>query len=148
MEEKKNPVIEMVDNNGNTVHAELYDIFEFENRKYALLVPIDDEKVEGQQSIAVMRLMEDGDSYYIEEIPTDEEFNRIAAYLNGPVQDGDKNCDCGCQHEHHHCCCDDHDDNCGCGNGHGHCCDDDDDCDHQHHGHCCGEGQHKCDCDK
>ena len=146
MEEKKNPVIEMVDNNGNTVHAELYDIFEFEGRKYALLVPVEEEQEKGHPSMAVMRLMEDGDSYYIDEIPTDEEFERISAYLNVPVREDDKNCDCELREDHHHCCCEDHEeDHCCCG-GHHH----DDDCgceEHHHHeGHCCGGGHH-CNCE-
>ena len=132
MEEKKNPIIEMVDNNGNTVHAELYDIFEFEGRKYALLVPVEEEQEEGHPSIAVMRLMEDGDSYYIEEIPTDEEFERISAYLNGPVREDDKNCDCELRAEQHHCCGGHHDDDDCCCGGHHH---DDDDC-------CCGGNHH------
>ena len=94
MEEKNPPIIQMTDDNGNTIHAELYDIFDFECRKYALLVPVDGvEEKKGEKSMAVMRLMEDGDSYYIEEIPTDEEFERVSAYLHGPVKDDDKNCD-------------------------------------------------------
>lgn len=90
MEEQKNPIIEMTDNEGNRVNAELFDIFEFENQKYALLSPIYDDEEEHEQMMAVMRLMADGDDYYIEEIATDEEWERVQAFLNSPCQ-----CKCG-----------------------------------------------------
>ena len=106
MEEKNQPrIIEMIDNEGAQVKAELYDIVECEGQKYALLMPVQEEDGEDQPSLAVMRLMQDGDQYYIEEIETDEEFDRVAAFLHsmsgcgcegGECSCGDKNGECGC----------------------------------------------------
>lgn len=113
MEENQNPIIEMTDAEGNTVNAELYDIFEFENQKYALLVPVmdeDDEETEEMPPIAVMRLIEDGDNYAIEEIGSDEEWERVQNYLNTPCNCGN---DCGEKKEG---CCGGGNHNCGCNN--------------------------------
>lgn len=119
MEEQKNPIIEMTDNEGNRVNAELFDIFEFENQKYALLKPVVEEgEEEGDQMIAVMRLMMDGEDYFIEEIATDEEWERVQNLLNSPCDchcgEGEGGCSCG--EEKKEGCCGQGNGNCGCKN--------------------------------
>lgn len=116
MEEQTNPIIEMTDNEGNRVNAELFDIFELDSQKYALLMPVYDDEEEHEQMIAVMRLMEDGDQYYIEEIATDEEWERVQNFLNKPC-------------------------NCHCGEGEGSC-----DCNNEKKDGCCGKGEGHCGC--
>ena len=110
MEEQKNPIIEMTDNEGRTVKAELYDVFEFENQKYALLVPVTEDE-DAQKMMAVMHLIEVDGGYGIEEIASDEEWERVQAFLNSP---------CGCEGKEGGCggncnCEDKGKENCGCG---------------------------------
>ncbi len=127
MEQEKGPIIEMIDNNGNKIKAEIYEIFDFEDKKYALLLPLIEDNQEEVNSLAVMSLLQDGDQYYIQEIESDLEYARVVEYLQGPYQEG-HHCHCGC--EDHDCGCGDHDHDCGCGCGeeHHH--------DHDHHCHC------------
>lgn len=106
MEEKNNPIIEMTDNEGRTINAELFDLFVLDDQKYALLRPVYEEGEEHEDAIAVMRLMEDGDQYYIEEIATDEEWEKVQAALSSPCH-----CNGGCG-EHKDGCCGEHKGNC------------------------------------
>lgn len=87
---EENPVIELFDAEGNKISVEVYEVFDFEDQRYALLRPIDEEVPKGEQpNLTVMRLVSDGDQYSIEEIATDEEFLRVATYLNGNVDDAE-----------------------------------------------------------
>ena len=75
-EEKR--IIETVDENGNNVKFELFDIVEFNSQEYALLTNPD---VEDDENIVVMRLIKENDGYSFETIEDDDEFDRISAYL-------------------------------------------------------------------
>lgn len=78
-------VIETVDENGNKVFFEIIDIIELDNSKYACLIPIPDveeDDYEEEDEYTVMRIIEDGDDYSLEMIESDEEFNRIADYID------------------------------------------------------------------
>lgn len=76
-EEKK--LIETIDEEGNLVKFELFDIVEFENREYALLLPGDSE--DDYDEVILMRLTKDGDDYIFEAIEDDEEFNKVSEYI-------------------------------------------------------------------
>lgn len=100
MEEQHGPIIDMTDNNGNQIQAELYEIFEFENQKYALLLPLTQENEEEVQNLAVMRLNQEGEQYFIEEIESDLEYARVVEFLQSQCKcnggcscDGDCKCD-------------------------------------------------------
>ncbi len=82
MAEKNEQLIETIDEEGNKVSFELLDIVTVENIEYALLLPVKtnkDDKDEGE--ILVMRLKKDGEEFSFEAIEDDEEFNRIAEYI-------------------------------------------------------------------
>lgn len=85
-EEKK--LIETVDEEGNLVKFELFDIVEYEDREYALLLPGDSD--EDYDEVILMRLTKDGEDYIFEAIEDDEEFNRVSEYIeNLDVDDED-----------------------------------------------------------
>ena len=71
-------IIETVDENGNVVKFELFDIVEVDEQEYALLLPIEDE--EGDE-VVLMRLTKDGEEYLFETIDDDEEFEKVANYV-------------------------------------------------------------------
>lgn len=82
MSEEKNEekqIIETVDDNGNVVNFELFDIVEFENRDYALLLPADSN--DDSDEVVLMRLTKDGEDYLFEAIEDDEEFNKVSEYI-------------------------------------------------------------------
>ena len=75
-EEKR--IIETVDENGNEVKFELFDIIVFEEQEYALLTnPEDDD----DENIVVMKLLKEGNGYSLETIEDDEEFERVSEYI-------------------------------------------------------------------
>jgi len=78
-EEKK--IVETVDENGNAVNFELVDIIDFEEREYALLLSANSADNE-EDEIVVMRLLTDDEGYTFETIEDDDEFERVAAYLD------------------------------------------------------------------
>ncbi len=71
-------IIETIDENGNLIKFELFDIVEVDEQEYALLLPVEDE--EGDE-IVLMRLSKDGDEYLFETIDNDEEFEKVAEYV-------------------------------------------------------------------
>ncbi len=71
-------IIETVDENGNVVKFELFDIVEVDEQEYALLLPIEEED---SDEVVLMRLTKDGEEYVFETIDDDEEFEKVANYV-------------------------------------------------------------------
>lgn len=80
MAKENDQLIETVDENGNVITFELFDIVEVESQEYALLLPTDSEAGE-EDEIVLMRLSKDGEDYIFETIDNDEEFDKVAAYV-------------------------------------------------------------------
>ena len=82
MENEEKQLIETIDEDGNVINFELYDIVEVEGQEYALLLPTEaDEEDEDDGEIVLMRLTKDGEDYLFETIEDDEEFNKVEAYI-------------------------------------------------------------------
>lgn len=77
--EEEKQLIETVDDNGNVVNFELFDIVEFEEKEYALLLPA--ESNDDNDEVVLMRLTKDGEDYLFEAIEDDEEFNKVSEYI-------------------------------------------------------------------
>lgn len=71
-------IIETIDENGNLIKFELFDIVEVDEKEYALLLPVDEE--EGDE-VVLMRLSKDGEDYLFETIDDDAEFEKVATYV-------------------------------------------------------------------
>ena len=80
MTNKNEQLIETFDEDGNKVSFELLDIVTVDDVEYALLLPAG-EKNDEEGEILVMRVHKDGEDYSCEVIEDDEEFNRIAEYI-------------------------------------------------------------------
>ena len=88
MAKDKDQLIETVDENGNIITFELFDIVEVDEREYALLLPTDAQ--EGDEDVLVlMRLTKDGEDYLFETIDDDDEFNRVAEYVENLAEEDD-----------------------------------------------------------
>ena len=87
--ELEDRLIETIDENGNVITFELYDIVEVDEQEYALLLPTDDEEDADDEDaeIVLMRLSKNGEDYLFETIEDDEEFNRVAAYVESLDED-------------------------------------------------------------
>ncbi len=91
--EEENNIIEITDEDGSTIKCELYDIIEFEEKQYALLVEVDADESEEEPELVLMRLIENGDSdeVFFETIDDDDEFERVQAYIeNLPEEEIDE----------------------------------------------------------
>ncbi|MBO8429929.1 DUF1292 domain-containing protein [Spirochaetes bacterium] len=88
MAKENDQLIETVDENGNVITFELYDIVEVEEQEYALLLPTDSQAGE-EDELVLMRLTKDGEDYLFETIDDDAEFNRVAEYVENLADEVD-----------------------------------------------------------
>lgn len=77
--QEERQLIETVDEDGKVVNFELFDIIEFEEQEYALLLPADSE--EEDDEVVLMKLTKDGEEYLFEAIEDDEEFAKVSEYI-------------------------------------------------------------------
>lgn len=75
----KDNIVETVNEDGNVINFKLFDIIEFENKEYALLLPVESE--EDEDELVIMRLVKDEEEYSFETIDDDDEFDRVSEYL-------------------------------------------------------------------
>ena len=80
MVDEEKQLIETVDENGNVIKFELYDIVEVDEQEYALLLPAERTEEEDEE-LVLMRLTKDGEDYIFESIDDDAEFDKVAEYV-------------------------------------------------------------------
>lgn len=73
-------IIETVTEDGETVQFKLFDIVEFEEKEYALLLPLEDEDNEDAE-LVLMKLEKEDDDYIFATIEDDDEFDRVSDYI-------------------------------------------------------------------
>lgn len=81
MADENENLIEITDDDGTVIKCELYDIIEFEDKQYALLVEVNDEDEEIDPEVVLMRYVEEGEESYFETIDDDDEFERVSGYI-------------------------------------------------------------------
>ena len=84
-EELEQNVVEIYWEDGETVKCEIYDVVDFENKTYALLLPITDD--EDEEEVIVMEYVEEGDDGYFQNIEDEEEFNKVCDYIQSLEED-------------------------------------------------------------
>ncbi len=75
MSEEQNAVITLEGEDGSSYRCTLLDMFEFEENTYALLLNMDNN------NLVVMRLIERDDQTVLQTIESDEEYERVVAYV-------------------------------------------------------------------
>ncbi len=81
MKNENEELIETIDEEGNKVTFELIDVVTVDDVEYALLLPKDVKDDDEEGEILVMRLKKDGEEYSFEAIDDDDEFNKVAEYI-------------------------------------------------------------------
>lgn len=82
MTNQNEQIIETFDEEGNKVSFELLDIVTVDDIEYALLLPASSTAEDDEENeVLVMRIKREGEEFSFETIEDDEEFNKIAAYI-------------------------------------------------------------------
>ena len=79
-QELEQQFIEIYGEDGQLVKCEIYDVVDFENKTYALLLPITEEQ-DDDAEVIVMEYVEEGEDAYFQNIDDDEEFRKVCAYI-------------------------------------------------------------------
>ena len=79
--EEQNTIIELIDESGNTVKFDLVMTFEYEGKRYAALLPVDEVENVGDDEVVLLEVVKDknGDNFVSIENPIllDEVFNEF-----------------------------------------------------------------------
>ncbi len=84
--EPEKQIIETVDDEGKVVNFELFDIVDYKEKEYALLLPVGDENRE-EEEVVLMRLTKEGEDYLFEAIEDDGEFAEVSEYIENMEAD-------------------------------------------------------------
>lgn len=80
--------VEVLWEDGSVVKCEIYDVIEFEEKTYALLIPLGEE--DDDTEVIVMEYVEDDeDNGYFKSIEDEDEFNRVCEYVQSIEDDED-----------------------------------------------------------
>lgn len=72
--------VEVLWEDGSVVKCQIYDVIDFENKTYALLIPMGEEDEDTE--VIVMEYIEDSeDSAHFQTIEDEAEFNRVCDYV-------------------------------------------------------------------
>jgi hypothetical protein len=72
--------VEVLWEDGSILKCEIYDVVDFENKTYALLIPLGEED-DDTEVIVMEYVEEDEDNGYFKSIEDEDEFNRVCEYV-------------------------------------------------------------------
>lgn len=72
--------VELCDEDGNVTKCEVYDVIDFEEKTYALLLPLEEDNEEDPELI-LLEYVEEGEDGYFQNIDDEEEFERVSEYI-------------------------------------------------------------------
>ena len=81
MSEEEQNYVEIIDEDGQVTKCEIYDVIDFEEKTYALLLPISESEDDEDAEVIVMEYIEEGDDGYFQNIEDEAEFNRVCQYI-------------------------------------------------------------------
>ena len=86
--EQDEQLVEVLWEDGTVVKCEIYDVVDFEDKTYAVLLPVADSDDEDSDAI-LMQYVEEGEEGYFKSIEDEEEFNRVCDYIQS-IDDEDE----------------------------------------------------------
>ena len=87
-EQQEQQYVEVLWEDGSVIKCEIYDVIDFENKTYALLIPLgeDDDDTE----VVIMEYLEtDENNGYFQTIDDEAEYNRVCEYVQSMEYDED-----------------------------------------------------------
>ena len=79
-EEIEQNYVDIQDEDGNVTRCEIYDIVDFDDKTYAMLIPMGEEDEEDPEMI-VLEYIEEGEDGYFQNIEDEDEFERVCEYI-------------------------------------------------------------------
>ena len=89
MADEEMNLVELADEEGNVTSCEIYDIVEFEEKTYALLLPVEEESEE-EPELIVLEYIEEGEEGTFVSIEDEDEFNRVCDYIESLADEFDE----------------------------------------------------------
>ena len=80
-QELEQQYVEICGDDGIVVKCQIYDVLDFEDKTYALLLPITEDENDEDAEVIVMQYLEEGDEGYFQNIEDDSEFQRVCEYI-------------------------------------------------------------------
>ncbi len=81
IQETEQQYVEIFGDDGQIVKCEIYDIIDFENKTYAMLLPLTEDKNDEDSEVIVMEYVEEGDDGYFKNIDDDNEFQKVCEFI-------------------------------------------------------------------
>ena len=79
-EQQEQQFVEVLWEDGSIVKCEIYDVIDFEEKTYALLIPLGEE--DDDTEVIVMEYVEDDEeNAHFQTIEDEDEFNRVCEYV-------------------------------------------------------------------
>lgn len=88
-EELEQNYVEIIGDDGKMMKCEIYDVIDFEEKTYALLLPIGEDEQDDDAEVILMEYVEEGEDGYFQNIEDDAEFERVCAYVES-LEDEDE----------------------------------------------------------
>ena len=81
MQEIEQQYVEIYGEDGQIIKCEIYDIIDFEDKTYAMLLPLSEDENDEDSEVIVMEYVEEGEDGYFKNIENDTEFQKVCAYI-------------------------------------------------------------------
>jgi Protein of unknown function (DUF1292) len=83
-------LVTLTDADGQPQPARIFSVFPFEGQEYALLAKVDDPEAASAGPLTLMRIVERGEEAVFQSIESDEEFERVMAFIRGVARQMDE----------------------------------------------------------
>ena len=86
-QENRDGIIEITDESGEKFEVEVIDMVTVDEQEYAVLLPLkschcEHDECDCEEDYVLMRVQKDGEEYSFETIEDDDEFEKVAAYID------------------------------------------------------------------
>lgn len=80
-QEMEQQFVEIYGEDGQIVKCEIYDVIDFEDKTYALLLPVTEDEEDDDSEVIVMEYIEEGEDGYFQNIEDEEELKKVCAFI-------------------------------------------------------------------
>lgn len=74
-------IIEILSDDGQVLKCQIYDVIDFEEKTYALLLPLEADENDEDSEVIVMEYVEENDEGYFKNIDDEKEFQKVCEYI-------------------------------------------------------------------